>query len=225
MAIGRSKVVRWVAIISCLAISCGPAPTPEPTPLQFPLQSPIDPTPTRAPAASPSPAGTPPATPATPSADQPTRESTPTPDMLATSASVIATLTAQAIPPTFPPTATPRRRPVGSGAGAVTRAPTRTPNPGGITLIALSERVYAGAAGTLTIRTRPQATCTVQIARLDASGGRRVTAIDGATRQAGDDGVIAWIWAVAADEPAGPATLRVTCAGLGAAEYAIEILR
>ena len=232
MATGRSQVARWslwVATIFCLVMGCGPAPTPEPTPLQFPLQSPIDPTPTRAPAETPtnppSPTATPIAASPTPPADQPERELTPTPDMLATSASVIATLTAQAIPPTFPPTATPRRRPVGSGAGAVTRAPTRTPSPGGIALITLSEQVYAGSAGTLTIRTRPQATCTVQIARLDASGGRRVTAIDGATRQAGDDGVIAWIWSVAADEPAGPATVLVTCAGVGAAEYAIEIVQ
>jgi hypothetical protein len=145
--------------------------------------------------------------------------------MIATSASVIATLTAQAILPTLPPIATPRRRPVGSGAGEVTRAPTRMPGAGGIALIALSERVYAGSAGILTIRAQPQATCTVQIARPDASSGRRVTAIDGATRRAGDDGVIAWIWAVAADEPAGPATLLVTCAGGGAAEYAIEIVQ
>ncbi len=224
MAIGRSQVVRWslwVAAISCLAMGCGPAPTPEPTPLQFPLQSPIDPTPTRAPADTPT--ATPVVSP-TPLPDQPTPEPTPTPDMIATSASVIATLTAQAATPTFPPTATPRRRPVGSGAGEATRAPTRTPGAGGIALIALSERVYAGSAGTLTIRTQPRATCTVQIARPDA-GGRRVTAIDGATRQAGDDGVIAWIWAVAADEPAGPAALLVACAGVGAAEYAIEIVR
>jgi hypothetical protein len=232
MAIGRSHVVRWpllAATIFCLAMGCGPASTPEPTPLQFPLQSPIDPTPTRAPAETPtnppSPTATPIAASPTPPADQPGRELTPTPDMLATSASVIATLTAQTIPPTFPPTATPRRRPVGSGAGAVTRAPTRTPDPSRIALVALSERVYAGSAGTLTIRTQPKATCTVQMARARADGGHQIISIDGATRQAGDDGVIAWIWVIPADASAGAATISVTCAGIGAAEYAIEIVR
>jgi len=141
--------------------------------------------------------------------------------MLATSESVIATLTAQAIPPT----ATPRRRPVGSGAGTVTRAPTFTPDPRGITLITISKKVYAGSAGALTIRTRPNVTCNIKIARSGAEGSPRVAAIDGGTRQASDDGVIAWIWAVEADEPTGPASVLVTCPGVGTAEYAIEIAR
>jgi hypothetical protein len=221
--------LRWsllLATISCLAmvVGCEPAATPEPTPLQFPLQSPIDPTATPSPGASPSPTVLP--TPeAPPVEEQPGRPATPTPDMLATSESVIATLTAQAIPPTFPPTATPRRRPVGSGADGATRAPTRTPDPSRIALVALSERVYADSAGTVTIRTQPKATCTVQMARARADGGHQVISIDGATRQAGDDGVIAWIWVIPADAPAGAATISVACAGIGAAEYAIEIVR
>jgi hypothetical protein len=78
----------------------------------------------------------------------------------------------------------------------------------------------------LTIRTQPNAVCTLQIVRAQADGSQRNIPIPGgATRQAGSDGVAAWIWPVGADEAAGPATLLVSCDAVGMAQYQIEVMR
>jgi len=234
----RAVAARAATVAVCIAgaaviLSGWSQPrAPESLPLQFPLQSPIDPTPTRPdqlPTPTPTPtAATPPAEPTI--AQTPTFSPVPfnTPDMRLTSESVIATLTAQALLPTAPPTPV-RRRPVGSGPDQTPRAP-RTPTPptdwSGIALISLSDRVYAGGAVALTIRTQPNAVCTVQIVRAQADGSQRSVPIPGGvTRRAGSDGIAAWIWSVGADEAAGPATLLVSCEAIGTAQYQIEVMR
>ncbi len=192
-----------------------------------PLQSPI-----ATPTMSPGPTSIAPAT-ATP-LFTPTVERTPsllptpssTPDMRSTSESVIATLTAQAIPPTVPVVT---RRPIGAGprqAAPATRTPLPPANPSGITLLSLSDKVYAGGAVALTIRTQPSAVCHLQIARMQADGSWRVAPIPaGASRRAGSDGIVAWIWAVDANEPIGPATLLVNCDAIGTVQYQIEVTK
>ncbi|MCS7054752.1 MAG: hypothetical protein NZM18_01030 [Thermoflexales bacterium] len=226
------RIWRDAAIAIAVLLATGPflfavvekPQGPAPAPLQSPLQSPIEPTP---PPAVPTPS--PPDRPATatpPLVSTPERapDSTATPDMRSTSNAVIATLTAQAIPPTFPPVPTPR--PVGAGPEQTAQPPrTATPLPdlSGITLLSLSDKVYAGGAGTLTIRTRPDAVCHLQIerARTDGYASQRA----GILRRAGSNGVIAWVWAVDAGESPGMITLLVDCGAAGAAQYQIEVVK
>jgi len=239
-----AAIAICIAGVAVVLPTCGRPQAPEPMPLEFPLQSPIQPTPTavtQVPTAPPppsqptTPAGPPPIAPTTATPlFVPTVERTPlflptafgTPDIRSTSDAVIATLTAQALPPTAPLVT---RRPVGSGpdqAPQVPRTPTPLPDPSGISLISLSDRVYAGGAVALTIRTQPNAVCTLQIVRVQADGSQRIIPVsNGATRRAGSDGVAAWIWLVDADEAAGPATLLVNCDPIGMVRYQIEVMK
>jgi hypothetical protein len=142
------------------------------------------------------------------------------PDTRATSQAVILTITALAIPPTMPPTATPQRAIGAGGRGRVTAIPTPTLDPSGISILSLPEKAYRGGAGSLTIRTRPNATCTVQM----AAAGETKPLPGGASRVAGGDGVAAWIWTVDANEAAGVKTLQIDCgdAGKTAATITVE---
>ncbi|BCX05947.1 MAG: hypothetical protein KatS3mg053_3885 [Candidatus Roseilinea sp.] len=236
-------LIAGILVVGAILFAAAGQPQqPAPAPLQSPLQSPIQPTPP--PVATPTaplpppptvPAGPPPIAPTTATPlFVPTVERTPiflptplgTPDIRSTSDAVIATLTAQAIPPTVPVVT---RRPIGAGpdqAVQMPRAPTPLPDPSGITLLSLSDRVYAGGAIALTIRTKPDAVCNLQIARAQADGGQRLAPVSGgASRRAGSDGVVAWIWAVDANEPAGLATLLVSCDAIGTVQYQIEVAR
>jgi hypothetical protein len=142
------------------------------------------------------------------------------PDTRATSQAVILTITALAIPATMPPTATPQR-PIGAGGrGRVTAVPTPTLDPSGISILSLPERAYRGGAGSLTIRTRPNAQCTVRVA---AAGQEAKPLPGGASRIAGKDGVAAWIWTVSAEESAGVKTLQIDCGAAGKAEATLTI--
>ncbi|MCS6846276.1 MAG: hypothetical protein RMN52_01010 [Anaerolineae bacterium] len=239
-------LIAGVLVIGAILFAAfGQPQQPAPAPLQSPLQSPIQPTPPVAtPTAPPppppppqptTPAGPPPIAPTTATPlFVPTVERTPvflptsfgTPDIRSTSDAVIATLTAQAIPPTVPVVT---RRPIGAGpeqTAQAPRTPTPLPDPSGITLLSLSNKVYAGGAVALTIRTQPNAVCQLQIARVQADGSQRIAPVPGgASRRAGSDGVVAWIWAVDANEPAGPATLLVSCDSVGTVQYQIEVAR
>jgi hypothetical protein len=226
-----------------LMASCG-NPS-EPSPLQSPVQTPtpqatiaVQPTATNPPPP-PTPAGAPTSsqldktiTPA------PTVVGTPfliptvdrlgTPNTQATNQAVIATITAQAAPPTPPPTSRPGSnvlRPV--GAGPSNRVPpTATPLASGVELVSKSERIFPGGAATLSIRTRPEAVCVLQVAHLQSDGTIAWQPIaDGAARTAGSDGVIAWIWIVGQDEPAGSLSLMIDCGDAGAAQFAIEVTK
>ncbi len=237
--------IAGVMVIGTIFFAAAGRPEqPGPAPLQSPIHAPIQPTvpivatPTAPPPAIPQPtvpAGPPPIAPTTATPlFVPTVERTPvflptpfgTPDIRSTSDAVIATLTAQAIPPTVPPVT---RRPVGSGpdqAVQVQRTPTPLPDPSGITLLSLSDRVYAGGAVALTIRTTPGAVCNLQTARMRADGSRSIVLIQGgALRRAGSDGVVAWIWAVGTDEPVGPLPLLVSCDSVGTTQYQIEVVK
>ncbi len=141
------------------------------------------------------------------------------PDTRATSQAVILTITALAIPPTMPPTATPQRAIGAGGRGRVTAIPTPTLDPSGISILSLPEKAYRGGAGSLTIRTRPNATCTVQM----AGAGETKPLPGGASRVAGGDGVAAWIWTVDANEAAGVKTLRIDCGDAGKTEATITV--
>ncbi|GIV84047.1 MAG: hypothetical protein KatS3mg052_1054 [Candidatus Roseilinea sp.] len=214
-------LVAGVLIVSAIVFAAGRPQQPAPAPLQSPLQSPIQTTTPIAPITT---------TPLFAPTVEPSPLFSPTPfgapDIRSTSDAVIATLTAQAIPPTIP-VAT--RRPIGAGpeqASPAPRTPTPPPDPSGITLLSLSDKVYAGGAVALTIRTQPNATCHLQIARMRADGNQQVAPIpSGASRRAGSDGVVAWIWAVDAHEPIGPATLLVHCDAIGTVQYQIEVTK
>lgn len=149
-----------------------------------------------------------------------------TPDIAATSRAVFAAITAQALPPAQPIPPTPGR-PIGAGPRAiVTAVPTPTLDPSGISLLSASERVYAGGAGALTVRTLPGATCALSLIRVGSDGAPVSSpAPGGASRVAGDDGVIAWVWPVAADETPGKVTLELNCGSAGLARYEIEVSR
>lgn len=149
-----------------------------------------------------------------------------TPDVQATSRAVIATITALAAPPTYPPTAT-RSRPIGAGGRTrVTAVPTPTLDPSGISLLSVSNRIFPGGAGTLTIRTQPGAACLLQQARQNSDGNQAISPVPGsASRLAGDDGVAAWIWQVDGAEAPGALTLLVDCGIAGKAQVDIEVAR
>lgn len=149
-----------------------------------------------------------------------------TPDIAATSRAVFATITAQALPPTQPIPPTPGR-PIGAGPRAiVTALPTPTLDPSGISLLSASERVYAGGAGALTVRTLPGATCALSLIRAGSDGAPvSMPAPGGASRVAGDDGVIAWVWPVAEGEAPGKVMLELNCGSAGVARYEIEVSR
>jgi predicted small lipoprotein YifL len=149
-----------------------------------------------------------------------------TPDVQATSRAVIATITALAAPPTYPPTAT-RSRPIGAGGRTrVTAVPTPTLDPSGISLLSVSNRIFPGGAGTLTIRTQPGAACLLQQSRQNSDGNPAISPVPGsASRQAGDDGIAAWIWQVDGAETPGALTLLVDCGVAGKAQVQIEVAR
>lgn len=142
------------------------------------------------------------------------------PDTRATSQAVILTITALAIPPTMPPTATPQRAIGAGGTGRVTAIPTPTLDPSGISILSLAEKTYRGGAGSLTIRTKPDAQCTVM---MQSDGGTAQPLAGGASRVAGKDGVAAWIWTVDATEAAGVKTLLVDCGSAGKTEATITV--
>lgn len=142
------------------------------------------------------------------------------PDTKATSQAVILTITALAIPPTMPPTATPQRAIGAGGRGRVTAIPTPTLDPSGISILSVSEKAYRGGAGSLTIRTRPNAQCMVTIA---SDGDEPIPLPGGASRVAGKDGVAAWIWTVDVSELAGTRTLTIDCGDAGTAQATITV--
>lgn len=204
--------------------------TPVPSPTPAPNQQVTAPLPTQAPPPTqptPTAASTPTLTPLP--ALVPTVVRTPftlptpiggVPDTKATSQAVILTITALAIPPTMPPTATPQRAIGAGGRGRVTAVPTPTLDPSGISVLSVSEKAYRGGAGSLTIRTRPFAQCTVTIG---GDGAAPKPLPDGASRTAGKDGVIAWIWTVGVNEQAGARTLAIDCGDAGKAQVTIAI--
>ena len=139
-----------------------------------------------------------------------------TPDTRLTSTSVVATITALAAVPTYPPTDQPRptrRAPIVIGAAGDKVPPTSIPSATGITVQSLSERVFAGGTAALSIKTKPQAICELSAIRKGNNGeGEVLQPIPaGATRTAGKDGVIAWIWTVDADASPGPLRLSIDC--------------
>lgn len=142
------------------------------------------------------------------------------PDTKATSQAVILTITALAIPPTMPPTATPQKAIGAGGRARVTAIPTPTLDPSGISILSLSEKAYRGGAGSLTIRTRANAQCTVTIAN---AGGESKPLPGGASRVAGKDGVAAWIWPVDANEQVGSRTLAIDCGDAGKVQVSIVV--
>lgn len=213
----------------------GPLQSPIQTTSPLPTPPVATPTSPLIPTQPPPPTGPPPVAPTTATPlFVPTIERTPvflptpfgTPDTQGTSQAVIATLTAQAAPPTFQPAAT--RRPVGAGPDQpvpAQRTPTPPPDPSGITLLALSERVYAGGAVALTIRTRPEVVCTLQVARGVGDSSAPVESVPGGSRRSGKDGVVAWIWAVDGRATPGRVTLIVNCDSVGTMQYQIEVLQ
>jgi hypothetical protein len=158
----------------------------------------------------------------------PTPGPSPTPDTRETSAAVFATITALAATPTYPPTSTPRpqRTPIGAGPEDGDVPPTALFVSGDIAVLMLSQQVYPGGAAALTIKTKPAATCTLKIVR--GTGGKQMESKlepirDTPTRVAGGDGTAAWLWTVAADEPAGIMSFLVDCGAAGKAQVQIRV--
>jgi hypothetical protein len=90
----------------------------------------------------------------------------------------------------------------------------------------MSERVFPAGAGALTVRTRPGATCLLQLGRAQSDGSlAKQLAPGGASREAGGDGVAAWIWQVDGAEAPGKLALLVDCGSSGTAQYEIEVAR
>jgi hypothetical protein len=144
-----------------------------------------------------------------------------------TSAAVYATITALAATPTYPPTSTPRpqRTPIGAGPQQDDIPPTPLYSAGGIAVLTLSQEVMVGSAAALTIKTKPAATCTLQVMR---SAGPRAhyEPIPGApARVAGRDGVVAWIWTIDPHEPRGPMGLSVDCGAAGTLGMRLDVVR
>ena len=141
-----------------------------------------------------------------------------TPDTRLTSTSVVATITALAASPTYPPTDRPRpvrRAPVVIGAAGDKVPPTTAPSQTGVTIQSLSERVFAGGTASLSIKTKPQGICELSMIQSSANGDVLQPIPAGATRTAGTDGVIAWIWSIESDIVAGPLRLVIDCGAAG----------
>ena len=199
-----------------------------PGPIQAPQSTPVTPAPTSAIAPTPS------RREAVPNADSvtPTQTLTPgptptlgtpgTPDTRLTSISVIATITALAATPTYPPTDRPRsptrRAPVVIGAAGDKVPPTTAPSKTGVTVLSLSERIFPGGTASLSIKTKAQAVCELSSIISSASGANNDVLqpiASGATRTAGSDGVIAWIWTIDANTGAGTLRLVIDCREAG----------
>ena len=157
----------------------------------------------------------------------PTPGPSPTPDTRETSAAVFATITALAATPTYPPTSTPRpqRTPIGAGPEGTEVPPTALFTSGGIAVQTLSEQVFPGGSAALTIKTKPGAVCTLRVVRTVGSVSQSQPIPGTATRVAGNDGVVAWIWTVDASEPTGIMRLVADCNAAGKAQLQIKVTR
>jgi hypothetical protein len=89
----------------------------------------------------------------------------------------------------------------------------------------LSEQVFPGGSATLTIKTKPAAVCTLRMIR-SVGGVSQVEPIPGtATRVAGSDGVVAWIWTVDPSEPTGIMSLIADCGAAGMAQLQMKVTK
>ena len=96
---------------------------------------------------------------------------------------------------------------------------------GGMIVQMISQQVIPGGSAVLTVKARPADVCTL---RIDHSipGDTREEVIPGiATRTTGKDGVVAWIWTVDKNEPAGIMTLVIDCASAGRAQVKMTVTR
>jgi hypothetical protein len=151
----------------------------------------------------------------------------PTPDTQQTSESVYATITALAATPTYPPTSTPRpfRTPIGAGPEQSSVPPMQSMVVNGMVVQMISQQVIPGGSAVLTIKARPADVCTLRIDR-STHETKREEAIPGtATHTTGRDGVVAWIWTVDQNEPAGIMTLVIDCAAAGRAQIKMTVTR
>jgi hypothetical protein len=146
--------------------------------------------------------------------------------MRATSAAVVATITALAASPTYVPTSTPRprRTPIIAGPDEVKATPTPLYQSGNIAVQTLSQQVYPGGAAALTIKTQPEAICTLFVERIEGESTRAEPVPTNPTRTPGRDGVAAWLWTVDAQEPAGMMTLLIDCGTAGQARVQIRVV-
>lgn len=151
----------------------------------------------------------------------------PTPDTQQTSESVYATITALAATPTYPPTSTPRpfRTPIGAGPEQSSVPPAQSTVVNGMLVQMISQQVIPGGSAVLTIKARPADVCTLRIDRSTASDKREEAIPGTATHPTGRDGVVAWIWTVDQNEPAGIMTLVVDCASAGRAQIKMTVTR
>jgi hypothetical protein len=210
-------------------------PAEEPPPATLPPEEPPAVAPTAAPAVvyEPPPPTNTPAPPTITPLPSPTVDLTAvygprlTPNTKATSFAVIQTITALAASPTYPPTDTPRprRTPIIIGAGDAAGIRTTPGRAAGVRVLNASRQVSAGGPAALAIRTAPDATCALQIARAQPDGATSLEPIAGSARLSTDrDGGVAWIWAIDADEPAGPLTLVVDCGAAGSQQVEFTVL-
>lgn len=213
------RVMGFVAgAFVAMTTACGGQPAPIANPLQSQLPTPTPP-PTSVP---PPPAPTTPATtmPATArpaqAATQPVVIATPnqkssstiilTPGFQGTSQAVILTITAQYFSPTPPATPTKRPGSIGVGAGAGSPVATSTPV-SGVVIATLSERVSAGGAASLEIRSAADVLCT--ISQKQNEFWQPVPGLP--ARVTGSDGSAAWVWNLDPAILAGPLELFVDC--------------
>lgn len=153
--------------------------------------------------------------------DPPPSESTP--NYRGTSQAVFLTVTAQYFTATPPPTQIPTRR-VPVGAGPQDAVPTMAPveASAGTAIVTVVERVAAGGAAALSVRTRPGAVCTVSTL---GSGGTWLPLQGAPARAANGDGSVAWLWTVDPQLPDGALTIRVDCGDAGTAQTVIRVER
>lgn len=216
---GLARRVMGVAA-GAFVLMNGAACGGQPAPLANTLQSSL-PTPTRAPA-SPRPPATPTrAAAAAQAAATPTSKATSaivlTPGFQGTSQAVILTITAQYFSPTPPATPTKRPGSVGAGAGPGSALATSTPV-SGVVIATFSEKVAAGGAASLEIRTAPGVLCT--ISQKQNEFWQPAPGLP--ARVSGSDGSAAWIWNTDPATPPGPLALFVDC---GAGRNAIATMQ
>ena len=118
------------------------------------------------------------------------------------------------------PTALPAQLPLPSATSA-----THMPSSGNaIELVELTSPVSLGGNASITIRTSPNANCSIEVT--SSSTGKGAGAGNNPSlvaKTAGADGVVSWQWTLGAKAPASTRQVVIDCTPGGHAEYSFEV--
>lgn len=107
-----------------------------------------------------------------------------------------------------------------------TASMTSVPSTGGtIELVALTSPVSSGANASITIRTSPNANCSIAVTSATPGSGLGAGNSNPSlvAKTAGVDGVVSWTWALGAKAPTGTRQIVIDCVPGGHADYAFEV--